>query len=83
MTHSTSNLTANKNNNHNKFSPKKPDRPSQKDDTVRELLNVNNNLETAEVSELCQETDNEIVTDFVYSSNLFQKVREAYLKENK
>ncbi|WP_452598167.1 ABC transporter ATP-binding protein [Pontimicrobium sp. MEBiC01747] len=28
-------------------------------------------------------TDNEIVTDFVYSSNLFQKVREAYLKENK
>jgi len=28
-------------------------------------------------------TDNEAITDFVYSSNLFQKVREAQLKENK
>jgi len=28
-------------------------------------------------------TDNEIVTDFVYSSNLFKKVREAYLREHK
>lgn len=27
-------------------------------------------------------TDNEAVVDFVYSSNLFKKVREAYLKEN-
>ncbi|WP_346883017.1 ATP-binding cassette domain-containing protein [uncultured Algibacter sp.] len=27
-------------------------------------------------------TDNEVVTDFVYSSNLFKKVREAYLKDN-
>ncbi|MEJ6793294.1 MAG: ATP-binding cassette domain-containing protein [Lacinutrix sp.] len=27
-------------------------------------------------------TDNEVVTDFVYSSNLFKKVREAILKEN-
>lgn len=27
-------------------------------------------------------TDNEVVTDFVYSSNLFKKVREMYLKEN-
>ena len=27
-------------------------------------------------------TDNEVVTDFVYSSNLFKKVREAYLKNN-
>jgi phospholipid/cholesterol/gamma-HCH transport system ATP-binding protein len=26
-------------------------------------------------------TDNKAVTDFVYSSNLFKKVREAYLKE--
>ena len=26
-------------------------------------------------------TDNEAVVDFVYSSNLFRKVREAYLKE--
>ena len=26
-------------------------------------------------------TDNEVVTDFVYSSNLFKKVREAVLKE--
>jgi len=26
-------------------------------------------------------TDNEAVVDFVYSSNLFKKVREAYLKE--
>ena len=25
--------------------------------------------------------DNEAVVDFVYSSNLFKKVREAYLKE--
>ena len=28
-------------------------------------------------------TDNEALTDFVYSSNLFKKVREAQLKENK
>ncbi|MDG1714603.1 ATP-binding cassette domain-containing protein [Lacinutrix sp.] len=28
-------------------------------------------------------TDNKVVTDFVYSSNLFKKVREAVLKENK
>ncbi|WP_299251424.1 ABC transporter ATP-binding protein [uncultured Lacinutrix sp.] len=28
-------------------------------------------------------TDNEVVTDFVYSSNLFKKVREAIIKENK
>ncbi|MDI1256525.1 MAG: ATP-binding cassette domain-containing protein [Flavobacterium sp.] len=28
-------------------------------------------------------TDNEAVTDFVYSSNLFKKVREAYLKDDK
>jgi phospholipid/cholesterol/gamma-HCH transport system ATP-binding protein len=28
-------------------------------------------------------TDNEAVVDFVYSSNLFKKVREAYLKEIK
>jgi len=27
-------------------------------------------------------TDNQAVVDFVYSSNLFKKVREAYLKEN-
>ncbi|WP_417445115.1 ABC transporter ATP-binding protein [Joostella sp.] len=27
-------------------------------------------------------TDNEAVTDFVYSSDLFQKVREIYIKEN-
>jgi len=27
-------------------------------------------------------TDNEVVTDFVYSSNLFKKVREAVLREN-
>ncbi|WP_290698450.1 ATP-binding cassette domain-containing protein [Lacinutrix sp.] len=27
-------------------------------------------------------TDNEVVTDFVYSSNLFKKVREAILREN-
>jgi phospholipid/cholesterol/gamma-HCH transport system ATP-binding protein len=26
-------------------------------------------------------TDNQAVVDFVYSSNLFKKVREAYLKE--
>jgi phospholipid/cholesterol/gamma-HCH transport system ATP-binding protein len=26
-------------------------------------------------------TDNQSVIDFVYSSNLFKKVREAYLKE--
>jgi phospholipid/cholesterol/gamma-HCH transport system ATP-binding protein len=28
-------------------------------------------------------TDNEAVVSFVYSSNLFKKVREAYLKETK
>ncbi len=28
-------------------------------------------------------TDNEVVTDFVYSSNLFKKVRKMYLEENK
>jgi phospholipid/cholesterol/gamma-HCH transport system ATP-binding protein len=28
-------------------------------------------------------TDNEAVVDFVYSSNLFKKVRQAYLKEIK
>lgn len=28
-------------------------------------------------------TDNQAVTDFVYSSNLFKKVREAYLKDDK
>lgn len=28
-------------------------------------------------------TDNKVVTDFVYSSNLFKKVREAVLKKNK
>jgi phospholipid/cholesterol/gamma-HCH transport system ATP-binding protein len=28
-------------------------------------------------------TDNEVVTDFVYSSNLFKKVRKMYLKESK
>lgn len=28
-------------------------------------------------------TDNEVVVNFVYSSNLFKKVREAYLKETK
>jgi len=28
-------------------------------------------------------TDNKAVTDFVYSSNLFKKVREAYLKDDK
>lgn len=28
-------------------------------------------------------TDNQAVTDFVYSSNLFKKVREAYLKDGK
>lgn len=28
-------------------------------------------------------TDNKIVTDFVYSSNLFKKVRKMYLEENK
>ncbi|OEK07914.1 ABC transporter ATP-binding protein [Flavivirga aquatica] len=28
-------------------------------------------------------TDNEVVTDFVYSSNLFKKVREMYLKDYK
>lgn len=28
-------------------------------------------------------TDNKVVTDFVYSSNLFKKVREAILKENR
>ena len=28
-------------------------------------------------------TDNAAVTDFVYSSNLFKKVREAYLISNK
>jgi phospholipid/cholesterol/gamma-HCH transport system ATP-binding protein len=28
-------------------------------------------------------TDNQSVIDFVYSSNLFKKVREAYLKEFK
>lgn len=28
-------------------------------------------------------TDNKAITDFVYSSNLFKKVREAQLKENK
>lgn len=27
-------------------------------------------------------TDNEVVTDFVYSSNLFKKVRKMYLKQN-
>ena len=27
-------------------------------------------------------TDNEAVTDFVYSSNLFKKVRRMYLEEN-
>ncbi len=27
-------------------------------------------------------TDNEAVTDFVYSSNLFKKVRQVYLSEN-
>jgi phospholipid/cholesterol/gamma-HCH transport system ATP-binding protein len=27
-------------------------------------------------------TDNEVVTDFVYSSNLFKKVRKMYLEEN-
>ena len=26
-------------------------------------------------------TDNEVVTDFVYSSNLFKKVRQMYLEE--
>ena len=29
------------------------------------------------------ETENEAVVDFVYSSNLFKKVREAYLSETK
>ena len=28
-------------------------------------------------------TENEAVVNFVYSSNLFRKVREAYLKETK
>ena len=28
-------------------------------------------------------TDNEVVTDFVYSSNLFKKVRKMYLEENR
>jgi phospholipid/cholesterol/gamma-HCH transport system ATP-binding protein len=28
-------------------------------------------------------TENEAVVDFVYSSNLFKKVREAYLKDIK
>jgi len=28
-------------------------------------------------------TDNEVVTDFVYSSNLFKKVRKMYIEENK
>ena len=28
-------------------------------------------------------TDNDVVTDFVYSSNLFKKVRKMYLEENK
>ena len=28
-------------------------------------------------------TENEVVVDFVYSSNLFKKVREAYLNETK
>ncbi|NNC69621.1 MAG: ATP-binding cassette domain-containing protein, partial [Flavobacteriaceae bacterium] len=32
-------------------------------------------------SELVFKTDNEALTDFVYSSNLFKKVREAQLKE--
>jgi len=27
-------------------------------------------------------TDNEVVTDFVYSSNLFKKVRKMYIDEN-
>jgi phospholipid/cholesterol/gamma-HCH transport system ATP-binding protein len=27
-------------------------------------------------------TDNEVVTDFVYSSELFKKVRKMYLEEN-
>ena len=27
-------------------------------------------------------TDNAVVTDFVYSSNLFKKVRKMYLEEN-
>jgi phospholipid/cholesterol/gamma-HCH transport system ATP-binding protein len=27
-------------------------------------------------------TDNEVVTDFVYSSNLFKKVRKMYIEEN-
>ena len=34
-------------------------------------------------SGLIFKTDNEAVTDFVYSSDLFKKVREAQLKENK
>ncbi|WP_299056245.1 ABC transporter ATP-binding protein [uncultured Polaribacter sp.] len=34
-------------------------------------------------SEEIFKTDNEVVVDFVYSSNLFKKVREAYLKETK
>ena len=28
-------------------------------------------------------TDNEVVTDFVYSSELFKKVRKMYLEENR
>jgi len=28
-------------------------------------------------------TDNQVVTDFVYSSNLFKKVRKMYIEENK
>ncbi|RZV58814.1 MAG: ABC transporter ATP-binding protein, partial [Flavobacteriaceae bacterium] len=27
-------------------------------------------------------TDNKVVTDFVYSSNLFKKVRQMYIDEN-
>ena len=34
------------------------------------------------LTETIFKTDNEAVTDFVYSSNLFKKVRKMYLDEN-
>jgi len=48
-----------------------------------QIMFLRNGLKAWEGSkETIFKTDNEVVTDFVYSSNLFKKVREAILKEN-
>jgi phospholipid/cholesterol/gamma-HCH transport system ATP-binding protein len=48
----------------------------------QKIVFLRNGLKAWEGSkETIFKTDNEVVTDFVYSSNLFRKVREALLKE--